>query len=236
MQIFPNKVCIPASAVVDFSAPMKSFDADDPSENEWEEQGNLAWNEYDWERYLRARNEDIERYLECYEKAAGYPDRIDEAARLMGWDTEGWEEDELSEVDDTDPLTIHRNPVFISTKAIYLGIQRHWQRLAHDAESAPRHLAVDFLTSLHRGEDQAMQAIHALDQGDFTLAVSLFKRALRELNATLGMTDERSMLYPARLAEFRQNARPRLFDLREIWLRVISECRDEAARPMDGEA
>ena len=42
---------------------MNDFDSENPSENEWEEQGGLAWNEFDWERYLREQDEAIHRYL-----------------------------------------------------------------------------------------------------------------------------------------------------------------------------
>jgi hypothetical protein len=34
---------------------------------------------------------------------------------------------------------------------------------------------------------------------------------------------------------WRDGALPRMFDLREIWLRVIAECRDELDRPVDEE-
>jgi len=38
------------------------------------------------------------------------------------------------------------------------------------------------------------------------------------------------------LQTWRQEAMPSLFDLREIWLRVMSECREELERPMDEES
>src|SRR5471030_1760486 len=47
---------------------MNDFNADGPSENEWEEQGELTWNEFDWERYLREQDDTIQRYLTHYEK------------------------------------------------------------------------------------------------------------------------------------------------------------------------
>jgi hypothetical protein len=213
---------------------MNDFDSDGPSENEWEEQGELAWNEFDWERYLRERGEDIERYLECYGKAVAHPERLDEAARLMGWDAEGWNDDEISESLPPEPYTFHRNPVFISTRALFVGLRRSWEPLARDPDSVPRELAISFLTALHSAEMQSLQAIQALDLGDFTLAVSVFKRSLVDLNACFALADDRHMLFPDRLAGFRAAARPMLFDLREVWLRVMGECRDETTRPLDG--
>ena len=226
---------------------MNDFDADGPLDNEWDEKGELAWNEFDWEQYLREQEQAITRYLTLYEKLKGHPDRIDETARLMEWDDGEWssereaadddDDDEPAEespdYDDLEPYTLHKNPVFIATKAIYLGLRRGWERLAPDAGKVPQPLALSFLAALHRGEEQSSLAIQALDLGDYAMAVSLFKRALRELNASLALIDDtKAERYPA-LALFREDAWPRLFDLREIWLRVINECRDELARHID---
>src|SRR5471032_2058053 len=73
---------------------MNDFNADGPSENEWEEQDELAWNEFDWERYLREQDDTIQRYLTHYEKLNHQADRIDETAHLMGWDEASWSSDE----------------------------------------------------------------------------------------------------------------------------------------------
>lgn len=81
-----------------------------------------------------------------------------------------------------------------------------------------------------------MQAVSALDFGDYAMAISLFKRALRDLNATLAslLAEENEANHS--LAHYRALALPRLFDLREVWLRVMGECRDELARPSSEES
>ena len=65
---------------------MKPSDSDRPFEGEGEEPGELAWNEFDWERYFREQDERLYRYLAFYEKLRAHPERIDEVARLMGWE------------------------------------------------------------------------------------------------------------------------------------------------------
>src|SRR3982751_38032 len=91
------------------------------AENEWDERGNLAWNEFDWERYLREQDEAIHRYLRFYEAAKSSLDRIDAVAEKMGWGEDDWSDDQSMDVapresedaSDDDVYTLHKNPIFI---------------------------------------------------------------------------------------------------------------------------
>jgi hypothetical protein len=226
---------------------MSNFDSDSPSDNEWEDRGELAWNEFDWEQYLREQDEVIHRYIGFYEKLEGRADRLDEVAHHMGWDEETWSSDGefSSDADnaasnesaaandfDAEPYTLHKNPVFVATRAIYLTLKRGWERLADNPERVNQRLALAMLSVLQRGEDQATLAIQALDFGDYAMAISLLKRALRELNAALALLGAEAA--PSRaFSNYRDTALPRLFDLREIWLRVMNECREELERPAE---
>ena len=230
---------------------MSNFDPNSPSENEWDERGDLAWNEFDWEQYLREQDDVLHRYLAFYEQLRDHPARIDEVAHFMRWDEGVWtsesvsltedasdeeeDEDEEEEAYNAEPYTLHKSPVFIATKAIYLSLKRGWERIAIDAAKVPQPLAVAVQTSLYRGEEQAVLAVQALDFGDFAMAISLLKRALRELNQTLALLDERAAATSRALDHFCHDAQPRLFDLREIWLRVMNECRQEQERPSEGD-
>lgn len=224
---------------------MSNFDSDGGAENPWDDRGELAWNEFDWERYLRDQDEAIHRYLRFYEAFRDAPDRIDKVAEKMNWGDEDWSDDAESDDDvaadesdgstdsEDEVYTLHKNPIFIATKAIYLGLNRSWQRLASDAAKAPQSLAVPVLVSLHQGEEHAVQAIHALDFGDFAMAISLFKRAMSALNGTFALLSSDQVQRCRPVNEWRDEALPQLFDLREVWLRVIAECRDELDRPID---
>ena len=226
--------------------PMSNFDSDGGSESQWEDRGELAWNEFDWERYLREQEEAIHRYLRFYEGCKSGSDRIDRVAEKMNWGQDDWseesegeevaeddEEELVNEVDDV--YTLHKNPIFIATKAIYLSLDRGWQELAREPSKVPQPLAVALLASLHRGEEQAVHAIHALDFGDYAMAVSLFKRAMSALNGSLALLNNETIARHRHVAAWREHALARLFDLREIWLRVIAECREELNRPVDEE-
>ena len=111
-----------------------------------------------------------------------------------------------------------------------MSLIRAWDLIDGDAAKVPQPLAVKFLSSLHSSEQHALLAIQSLDLGDYTMAIALFKRALGEVNSTLALIDDKTAASHRALAAYRDNAIPRLFDLREIWLRVIGECRDEIAR------
>ncbi len=227
---------------------MNFSDPDNPSENEWDDRGELAWNEFDWEHYLRDQDELIHRYIGFYEQLEGRPDRLDEVAHRMRWDQEAWStEEELSfppEVGEaaaepanereTDPYTLHKNPVFIATKGILLTLVRAWERTAEQPDRVPQKLALTFHSTLHRAEQQAMFAISALDFGDYAMAISLLKRALQELNQCFALLSAEQAPTKA-LGRYQIFATPRLFDLREIWLRVMNDCRDELENPSDDE-
>jgi hypothetical protein len=231
---------------------MSNFEPDGPSDNEWEDRGELAWNEFDWEKYLREQDDVIHRYLAFYEQLKTQDDRIDETAHLMGWDQDSWSADpsdttvretpaetesESSGIEDgkDEPYTLHKNPIFISTKAIYLSLKRGWERIAANPARVPQPLAIDIHAAIYRGEEQAMLAIQALDFGDYAMAISLFKRALGELNRTFALLNANPVAKLPSVVNYREDALPRLFDLREIWLRVMNECRDELERPVDDE-
>jgi len=219
---------------------MSDFDPDSLSENEWEENGDLAWNEFDWEVYLREQEGAIDRYLGFYEALMASPDRIDEVADKMGWDRADAEDIEERENPEkvlfSDEIyTLQKNPVFIATKALFLSLRRAWAPIASVPGRIPRSLALSFLSSLHECEEQAVMAIHALDFGDYTMAICLFKRAHAELNACFADIGSEAAGGHAALLACRDDLRMRLFDLREIWLRVISDCREDSNRPADEE-
>ncbi|MBI3884440.1 MAG: hypothetical protein HY302_01735 [Opitutae bacterium] len=214
---------------------MTNQDADGLFENDWDDRSELSWTETDWERYLAEQEEAVRQYLKHYDQLAGSADRIDEAARRMGWemaDAAPAGADGASEADDDEafdeswePYTLHRNPVFVATRALYASLLARWERVAAEPERVPAAAGLAVQASLYRGSELALHAIQSLEMGDYTLALCFFKRALRELNTTLARLNEPETAASPALAHFGAFALPRLFDLREIWLRVMHECR-----------
>ena len=219
---------------------MSDFDSDNLSENEWEENGVLAWNEFDWEVYLREQEGAIHRYLGFYEALKASPDRIDEVADRMGWDRTEAEEIEERENPEkvlfTDEIyTLQKNPVYIATKALFLSLRKSWESVDAEPGRMPQSMALAFLSSLHHCEEQAVMAIHALDFGDYAMAICLFKRSLAALNDCFAGIGSDAAAGHAAIRSCRDDLRIRLFDLREIWLRVVSDCREDSNRPSDEE-
>ncbi len=229
---------------------MGNTNSENPSDNEWEDRGELVWNEFDWERYLREQDEVVLRYLAFYEQLKGSNERLDGAARLMGWGVEDWTSDSAGDEDDQDsrndedgvevdmgeeedPYTLHKNPIHVATRALLFSLKRTWEQTADDPAKVPQKLALAHYAALSRTEDQAMQAVAALDFGDYAMAISLFKRALRDLNLTMATLDPVACAHSRALSHYREESMQRLFDLRDVWLRVMAECRDELARPSD---
>ncbi len=227
---------------------MSGFDYDPFSDGDWDDRGELSWNEFEWQRYLKAHSEETNRYLDHYHRLKARPERLDEVAVLMGWDSEDWcpadpdddsEEagaDEGHDLDDTDPYTIHKHPVFIATQALHQHLHGIWQHYisAHQKLVSPL-LTWRLCSALHQGEMNAVLAINSLDLGDYSLTVCHLKSALASVNLALQLIHEIPVGSSTANAFLVREAQTVLFDLREIWLRTMNECREESRRRPDGE-
>jgi len=219
---------------------MGLFDHDSFPENEWEDSWETLWNEHDWERYLRKEEDEIRKYQKLYNKLVRSQNRLDEVALFMGWESNSAGDQEETPVESAaealpeQPYTLHKHPLFIASKALH-----GWmiEKLAqHAAVCEERIASPDLLrlqASLSESDHFGLLSVSALDMGDFTLAVAYLKRGLSAMNRTLShfnSIDEKEIDV---LSRFTKQARIRLFDLREIWLRVIADCRAAVANQPD---
>lgn len=205
-------------------------------DGDWDSGGELAWNEFDWQQYLKRNDAEQDRFLQFYLQLKHMPEHLDYVAQRMGWEVGEWNpaeqaegpsiHEERSDPDELEPYTVHRHPVYVVTRALYL----HLNNLCHAALEKPLHplptMQVLALTgSLHAGEMNAVMALNALDMGDYNLAVCHLKNALAALNHTMGVIQRME----ARTShKFANDGLSVCFDLREVWLRVMRECREEA--------
>ncbi len=210
------------------------------SPDDGEEHGDLVWNEFDWERYLRQRDEAVAEYQRTYDAAASHSDRLDEVARQLGWEPTldgdlGDDDDDEFEDDDLEPYTLHRNPVYVATRALFASLAvRIEAAVCHGAALDPAQ-AFPLLRALHQAEMAVVLGVQSLDLGDDALGISQLKRALGLLNRTMALLPETQPEENADAPGLNTFALPRLFDLREICLRVVRECRQGLERPRDDE-
>jgi hypothetical protein len=217
------------------------------SESEWEDRGELGLNEFDWQQYLKQNEKEIARFLALYLQHKHRPDHLDEAARLMGWGDQEWapgdaaasapatetasrpaSPDENFE-DAPNTYTIHKHPVFIATRGLHQHLTHVWEQFLATGNdlSVNTSLAWKFAASLHAGELNSVMAIHALDLGDFTLTICHLKNALSAVNHSLSLLHLLPLGGSAVHRQFFREVQSTLFDLREIWLRVMNDCRVE---------
>lgn len=224
---------------------MGNFDYDSGPEGEWEERGDVSWNEFDWQQFLLRQQKEVARFIALYDQNLDQPDRLDRVAHAMGWEREDWsvgdtfdEDDDnglplSSEEDgilDTDPYTLHRHPVFVVTTGLYLQLRYLWEAaLAQFGDSLTARHMWRVSNSIAYGERHLILMIQAVDMGDFLLSVCHGKLALRAINDGLAqiepldnISDESAIIASA--------VRYRLFDAREVCLRVMNDCREEERR------
>ena len=234
---------------------MKNFDYDQFSEGDWEEKGELAWNEFDWELFLQRQDNEGRRFIRTYNGLPAHPNRIDEVARIMGWDSSDWSMNDMNfdesiedsnwladainddeESNNMDPYTLHRHPLYIAVQGLFGSILHLWETLLNETtnEISPKY-CFDLVQSINHGKQESLLALQSLDLADYALTVSELKRALKSLNQSLSILELIHSAKNPKLYAFKKESIGRLFDIREIWLRVMNDCREELDRRINDE-
>lgn len=135
-------------------------------------------------------------------------------------------------VTDDDPYTMQRHPVYVVVRGLYRIFDFYFDKyLKWGQPPQPTSQRIWALAKVTReGEHNAVLAVASLDIGDISLAVCQMKRSLAAYNETfrlLGFLQG----HEARAAGLLfVNLQQILFDLREVSLRVMQDCRAEIRR------
>jgi hypothetical protein len=226
---------------------MNSPNFDSSGDNEpWDGKGELEWTEKNWKQFLKDADSEVGRFIKIYQSLKNDPQRLDHTALGMGWDSEEWsadldfeddeqpewldsssDDDDFEDMDDSDPYTIHKHPLYVTTRALYTLLSYYWRVIVMEhPDSLNVFDCQQFGESLRIGESNAVMGIHALEMGDYSLVVCHMQRSLESLNTSLGgfhkvTSSAGNPVGKSFIDEFHCC----FFDLREIWLRVIKECR-----------
>ncbi|MEO0796479.1 MAG: hypothetical protein AAFX93_15020 [Verrucomicrobiota bacterium] len=224
---------------------MSAFDFDNSSDGDWDNSEELTWNEFDWQRYLKQNEKEIGEFLGHYHRLKHKPGHLDEIAQLMKWESDDWggtdfedseddfeaEEKEAESPDFDDPYSVHKHPVYIVSHGLYQHLFQCWEHfLGQTKGSVDAVMGGRFAHSLHVGEFNAVMGINALDMGDFNLAICHLKNGLGAINHTMAVLQELRTDNPRLLHAFQAEVLQVLFDLRDLWLRVMHDCREEERR------
>jgi len=209
---------------------MGKFNHDSYPEHEWDDSGEAAWSEADWEGYLLREEAEIRKYQKLYQKLIKSQNRLDEVAIYMGWDEEEADEsDPLAEDEGDDPeaapppYTLHQHPLFVASKALHGWLrEKLHQRVAMASEIVPPEMALEIHGLVCKSDEYGLLTVTAY-----------IKRGLAMVNLILGKLEGVEQLGLEPLPRFVQQARIRLFDIREIWLRVLNDCREAVYRQSD---
>jgi hypothetical protein len=227
---------------------MTNYNFEGQPEGEWEDRGNLSWSELDWQQFLQRQEKEVARFLRFYDECpVEAAERLDWVARQMGWDSDDWSVGDFPEDEqegdawkpgdeegrdpvDADPYTIHRHPVFVVCAGLFLQIRYLWRTaLKNRPGPVDSLLCWDFGECLNEAEKHSLMAMQCMDVGDFLLCVVHLKRSLRGINLAMSLMP--ALVQTSSAGEyFRLAMLGRLFDLREVCLRVMLDCREEDRR------
>ena len=207
-------------------------DADQP-QGEFDGSGNASWNEANWSKYLKKNDQEVARFLTYYTEIKNLPDRLDVSARRMGWENADWGPGDNGDDDMDDdnesldmPYCVHQHPVYIVSRALIIHLNRSLDILCQNAGANLTALEASRLgqtfADIHH---QVLMAINATDTGDMHLALVHMKRSLSAINLAMGKVAEIPLAARLSSAESTSDMENTLFDLREICLRIMGDCR-----------
>ena len=223
---------------------MSDREFDDYAEKDWENHEEMAWNEFDWQLYLKDNEIEIDQFLNLYHHLKENLDNLDDIAHAMGWESEEWSQDEDEEPGTNSnkseinpqfhpseaylPYTVHKHPIYIVTKGLCKYISNCWEYLCVSPKSKLSAIESHrFGNGLHSAESNAIMAVNALDIGDFNISVCHLKRALNAINLIMHLLNKTAEKNKEESQFINKKIIPVCFDLREMWIRVMSECREE---------
>lgn len=214
---------------------MNNYNSENYQDGEYEDKGDLVWDEFDWQDYLNRNKREIHKLLDVYKIARhdhqGY---LEELAKFMGWtkidsldiDNFSTIEETVDESDDDDfeaefePYTVHKHPLYFLSTSLFQYIRNHWEEhLAKNSISTSSIASWRLATSLNEGQTNVLAAIFSLDVGDYALTICQLKHSLNAINECFRVIQS---IDTPQVKEI-QTA---LFNLREILLKVVKDCRD----------
>ncbi|MGF1530665.1 MAG: hypothetical protein ACFCU4_04830 [Puniceicoccaceae bacterium] len=210
----------------------------------WEDRAEPEWAEGDWRQYLNTADKEVVRFMGYYRRFRRFPDHLDLTAHLMGWSTAEWEPDEAflktavgklfaklernrgTQTEYDQPLSAHRHPVYIASRGLLARLRMLWDSQLRNGMQSREDAVFGWTygNTLGRAEVHAVHGAQALDMGDLELAICHFKDLLASVNDLLRMVQSRIDL---KGQKFGIEGIEVLFDLREVALRVLSECRED---------
>ncbi len=221
-----------------------NFDSSNDFNPEFNQNDCFNWSEKDWRKYLNNCQKEVFQFLKCYTACLHMENRLDEVAKMMGWDA-GWsdpeedkfildfnpsDEQEAEEIEAIEIYTVHTQPVLIVSNGLLLFLEAQFADLIEQENGniSPR-FCWAFAISLGKLRSEVLFAANCIDAGDFNLGICHLKNALSHLNNTFEIIGHDYFKKISGYETFEEACRLRLFDLRQLWIRLIQDCRKQAA-------
>jgi len=223
---------------------------------EFEEEAGSQWSEFDWQSYVKESNSEIARFLTHYSKLKASENCLEETFKAMGWanpsmqgpakelyiveanfnlDEDDDDEDESfgeGEFDafaeaSSDPYSIHRHPLFVSTCGLLQYVHSCWGTFLDQEPKGLTHKGNwKFAQSLIMAHHHVVMAMQFLNDTEYSACVCHGKFVLSAINICMSYLQQVPLASASFAAPMQKEILRTLFYLRDIWLQVIKDSRE----------